>query len=209
VVLPLSFFERANNAHFNSLAMMMPTGSAGALSQSHIPDGRGIRRSSTQSRGHGFRFNAVWRSGRGHCWDCGARKRAGDGATGLRSLSTHRQRAATGAGRRFVGPLAARDAGACGCELYAADRFEPDRARNRRELRDHVLRHFVHRRAHGRDFGRRGARYGGGDHSDGRFTHAAARNSWGCSATGGRALCAADVVGWLRARGRAFWRYIA
>ena len=43
VVLPVSFFERAHNAHFNSLAMIDADGSVlpGIYRKSHIPDGPG------------------------------------------------------------------------------------------------------------------------------------------------------------------------
>ena len=44
VVLPLSFFERANNAHFNSLAVVDADGSLlGVYRKSHIPDGAGYQ----------------------------------------------------------------------------------------------------------------------------------------------------------------------
>jgi N-carbamoylputrescine amidase len=42
VVLPVSFFERVNNAHFNSLAMIDADGEVlGVYRKSHIPDGPG------------------------------------------------------------------------------------------------------------------------------------------------------------------------
>lgn len=42
VVLPVSFFERVNNAHYNSLAMIDADGSVlGVYRKSHIPDGPG------------------------------------------------------------------------------------------------------------------------------------------------------------------------
>ena len=44
VVLPISFFERANNAYFNSLAMIDGDGRVlGAYRKSHIPDGPGYQ----------------------------------------------------------------------------------------------------------------------------------------------------------------------
>jgi N-carbamoylputrescine amidase len=42
VVLPVSFFEKAGQAHYNSLAMIDETGAvAGVYRKSHIPDGPG------------------------------------------------------------------------------------------------------------------------------------------------------------------------
>jgi N-carbamoylputrescine amidase len=44
VVLPVSFFERAGNAHFNSLAMIDADGTVlGRYRKSHIPDGPGYQ----------------------------------------------------------------------------------------------------------------------------------------------------------------------
>ncbi|MFQ5468569.1 MAG: nitrilase-related carbon-nitrogen hydrolase, partial [Kiloniellaceae bacterium] len=44
VVLPVSFFERANNAYYNSLAMIDADGqSLGVYRKSHIPDGPGYQ----------------------------------------------------------------------------------------------------------------------------------------------------------------------
>jgi N-carbamoylputrescine amidase len=73
VVLPVSFFERANNNFFNSLAMMDADGSClGVYRKSHIPDGVGYSEKFYFSPGNtGFR---VWdtryaRLGVGICWD--------------------------------------------------------------------------------------------------------------------------------------------
>lgn len=42
VVIPVSFFEEANNAHYNSIAIMDADGSdLGLYRKSHIPDGPG------------------------------------------------------------------------------------------------------------------------------------------------------------------------
>ena len=44
VILPLSFFERAGNVYFNSLAMIDDTGAVlGRYRKSHIPDGPGYQ----------------------------------------------------------------------------------------------------------------------------------------------------------------------
>ncbi|MEQ1752718.1 MAG: N-carbamoylputrescine amidase [Micropepsaceae bacterium] len=73
VVLPISFFERANNAHFNSLAMIDADGSVlGLYRKSHIPDGPGYQEKYYFSPGDtGFK---VWgtrfgRIGAAICWD--------------------------------------------------------------------------------------------------------------------------------------------
>jgi N-carbamoylputrescine amidase len=73
VVLPVSFFERAGNAYFNSLAMVDADGSVlGVYRKSHIPDGPGYEEKYYFSPGDtGFR---VWetrfgRVGAAICWD--------------------------------------------------------------------------------------------------------------------------------------------
>jgi N-carbamoylputrescine amidase len=73
VALPLSVFERANNAYFNSLAMIDADGSVlGVYRKSHIPEGPGYHEKFYFSPGDtGFR---VWNTrygalGVGICWD--------------------------------------------------------------------------------------------------------------------------------------------
>jgi N-carbamoylputrescine amidase len=73
VVLPLSFFERAGQAYYNSLAMIDADGSLlGLYRKSHIPQGPGYEEKYYFSPGDtGFR---VWetrfgRLGVGICWD--------------------------------------------------------------------------------------------------------------------------------------------
>jgi N-carbamoylputrescine amidase len=73
VVLPFSFFETANNAYFNSMAMIDADGSLlGVYRKSHIPEGPGYHEKFYFSPGDtGFR---VWRTrfgtlGVGICWD--------------------------------------------------------------------------------------------------------------------------------------------
>lgn len=73
VVLPLSFFERAGQAAFNSLAMIDADGSIlGLYRKSHIPDGPGYTEKFYFSPGDtGFRVweTQVGRIGVGICWD--------------------------------------------------------------------------------------------------------------------------------------------
>jgi len=73
VVLPLSFFEAANNAHYNALAMIDADGRVlGRYRKSHIPDGPGYQEKFYFRPGDsGFK---VWqtrygRFGAAICWD--------------------------------------------------------------------------------------------------------------------------------------------
>jgi N-carbamoylputrescine amidase len=73
VVLPVSFFERANNAYYNALAVIDADGRRlGVYRKSHIPDGPGYQEKYYFNPGDtGFR---VWRTahaalGIGVCWD--------------------------------------------------------------------------------------------------------------------------------------------
>jgi N-carbamoylputrescine amidase len=73
VVLPVSFFERAGRAHFNSLAMVDADGRVlGVYRKSHIPDGPGYQEKYYFTPGDtGFK---VWPTrfgvlGAGICWD--------------------------------------------------------------------------------------------------------------------------------------------
>jgi len=73
VVLPVSFFERAGQAHFNSLMMIDADGRAlGRYRKSHIPDGPGYEEKYYFAPGDtGFRSwaTAIGRVGVGICWD--------------------------------------------------------------------------------------------------------------------------------------------
>ena len=73
VVLPVSFFEKANNAYFNSVAIVDADGAIlGIYRKAHIPNGPGYQEKTYFSPGDtGFR---VWqtrygRIGVGICWD--------------------------------------------------------------------------------------------------------------------------------------------
>jgi N-carbamoylputrescine amidase len=73
LVLPVSFFERAGNAHFNAVAMLDADGSIlGVYRKSHIPDGPGYEEKYYFNPGNtGFR---VWKTryanvGVAICWD--------------------------------------------------------------------------------------------------------------------------------------------
>ena len=73
VVLPVSVFERAGNAHYNTVVMVDADGSQlGIYRKSHIPDGRGYQEKFYFSPGDtGFKVwdTAAGRIGLGICWD--------------------------------------------------------------------------------------------------------------------------------------------
>ncbi|PJA38375.1 MAG: N-carbamoylputrescine amidase, partial [Lysobacterales bacterium CG_4_9_14_3_um_filter_62_6] len=73
VVLPVSFFERAGQAHFNSVAMIDADGRIlGIYRKTHIPQGPGYQEKYYFSPGDtGFRVwdTTVGRIGVGICWD--------------------------------------------------------------------------------------------------------------------------------------------
>jgi N-carbamoylputrescine amidase len=73
VVLPVSFFERGNNAYFNSVALIDADGrNLGVYRKTHIPDGPGYQEKFYFSPGDtGFRVwdTQVGRIGVGICWD--------------------------------------------------------------------------------------------------------------------------------------------
>jgi len=73
LVLPISFFERENNAFFNSIAVIDADGEIlGVYRKSHIPDGAGYQEKFYFSPGDtGFRVwdTAYGRIGCGICWD--------------------------------------------------------------------------------------------------------------------------------------------
>ena len=73
VVLPVSFFERANNAHYNALQVIDADGRPlDVYRKSHIPDGPGYREKFYFNPGDtGFRVwdTAYGRIGAAVCWD--------------------------------------------------------------------------------------------------------------------------------------------
>jgi N-carbamoylputrescine amidase len=73
VVLPISVFERAGQAHYNTTVMVDADGKQlGIYRKSHIPDGRGYQEKFYFSPGDtGFKVwdTAVGRIGLGICWD--------------------------------------------------------------------------------------------------------------------------------------------
>lgn len=73
VVLPISFYEKKNNARYNSLAMIDADGTVlGVYRKSHIPDGPGYEEKYYFNPGDtGFRVwnTAYGKIGAGICWD--------------------------------------------------------------------------------------------------------------------------------------------
>ena len=73
VVLPISFFERAGNAHFNSIAIIDADGSVlGVYRKSHIPDGPGYQEKyyfAPGDTGPMVWDTRIGRIGVGICWD--------------------------------------------------------------------------------------------------------------------------------------------
>jgi len=73
IVLPVSFFEQANNAYYNSLAIIDADGETlGLYRKSHIPDGPGYQEKFYFTPGDtGFKVwdTAYGRIGCGVCWD--------------------------------------------------------------------------------------------------------------------------------------------
>ncbi len=169
VVLPVSVFERANNAYYNSLAMVDADGEVlGTYRKSHIPEGPGYHEKFYFSPGDtGFR---VWKTrfgtiGVGICWDQwfpeAARCMALMGADILMyptAIGSEPQDPT----HRFARSLAALHAGPRGRQRHAARRVQPHRCGAGPEVRDDFLRLVLHCGQHRRQTG------GGGSHDTGR-----------------------------------------
>ena len=168
VVLPISFFERANNAYFNSLTVIDADGRVlGVYRKSHIPDGPGYQEKFYFNLGDtGFR---VWQTkagviGVGICWDQwfpeAARIMALLGAE-LIFYPT-----AIGSEPHDTG-YDSRDhwqrvmQGHAAANMIPVDRVEPHRHRGGDDRDAHLLRQLVHRRQPRRQ-GRGGAARGRG-----------------------------------------------
>ena len=141
MVLPVSVFERANNAFYNSVVIVDADGSVlGSYRKSHIPEGPGYHEKFYFSPGDtGFKvFDTRYaKLGVAICWDQwfpeAARCMALMGAEMLlypTAIGSEPQDAR----HRFERPLAAHHAGSCGRQHHAGGGFEPhrhgDRARS-------------------------------------------------------------------------------
>ena len=155
VVLPVSFFERAGQAFFNSVAVIDADGAVlGVYRKSHIPDSAATRRSTTSrraTRASASGTRAYARIGVGICWDQwfpeAARCMALHGRRGAAVSHGHRERPA-GAGRRLARYVAARAARPRDRQRDAGGGVQPDRRRvgARRRAEHPLLRLVVHRR---------------------------------------------------------------
>ena len=97
VVLPISWFERADNAYFNSWRWRMPDGRLlGVYRKTHIPNISAIRRRIISARGYGV--SGVWDTAAGHievgiCWISGSRAARAMALQGSRAAAlSHRHR---------------------------------------------------------------------------------------------------------------------
>ncbi len=155
VVLPVSFFERANQLYFNSLAMIDADGSIlGLYRKSHIPDGPGYQEKYYFTPGDtGFK---VWstrfgRIGAAICWDQwfpeSARAMALMGAEALLYPT------AIGSEPPPAAPVDSRDHWRRTMQGHAAANYMPLMASNRsrhgegRRNGDDILRLVLHRRS--------------------------------------------------------------
>ena len=152
VVLPVSFFERANNAYYNSLAMIDADGrNLGIYRKSHIPDGPGYQEKYYFNPGDtGFQvFKTRYaRVGAAICWDQwfpeSARCMALQGAEVLfypTAIGSEPQDAGLDSRDHWQRVMQGH-AGANLMPLVASNRIGVERVR---ELGHHVLRFILHR----------------------------------------------------------------
>ncbi len=174
VVLPVSIFERAHNAYFNTLAMVDAGGELmGLYRKSHIPESVGYHEKYYFSPGDtGFK---VWKTrygsvGVGVCWD----QWFPESARIMALLGADLLMYPTAIGSEPADPsVDSRDhwqrvmQGHAAANLDAADRVESHRPRARQEALRDVLRFLVHRGSHGRQA--RGSRPGERSNHHGRF----------------------------------------
>ena len=154
VVLPISVFERANNAFYNSVVVVDADGAVlGSYRKSHIPEGPGYHEKFYFSPGDtGFKVFATRyaKLGVAICWDQwfpeAARSMALMGAEMLlypTAIGSEPQDAE----HRLERPLAAHHARPCGGQHHAAGGVESHRHREGRKVHHDFLRFLVHRLA--------------------------------------------------------------
>ena len=157
MVLPVSFFERADNAFFNAVAVVDADGSVlGVYRKTHIPQAPGYHEKYYFSPGD--TGPTVWKTrfgllGVGICWDQwfpeSARCMALMGAEVLLYPTAIGSDPPATDGR-LSRRLAAGAAGPRRGRLHAPGGVEPDRHRERRRREHPFLRVLVHRRPYGR-----------------------------------------------------------
>jgi len=154
VVLPYSFFERANNAYFNSLAMIDADGALlGVYRKSHIPEGPATTRSTisrpaTPAFASGARASACSASASAGTVVPRGRALHGAHGRGCAALSDGDRLGAARREHRLARPLAALHAGHAAANVVpviASNRIGVERG----TVRDDVLRVLVHRGPHG------------------------------------------------------------
>ncbi len=154
VVLPISVFERANNAFYNSVVVVDADGAVlGSYRKSHIPEGPGYHEKFYFSPGDtGFKvFDTRYAQPRrrdllGSMVSGGG---AGHGVDGRRhaALSDRHRLGAAGPEHRLERTLAANHARPCCGQHHAAGGVEPHRHRAGRKVHHDFLRFVVHRLA--------------------------------------------------------------
>ncbi len=148
-VVPVSFFERAGQAHYNSVAIVDDGNVLGVYRKSHIPDGPGYEEKFYFNPGDtGFK---TWSTrhgtiGVGICWDQwfpeSARAMALLGAEIILYPTAIGSEIGDQSGNDTVGHVAPRDGRPRGLQPRRPRGREP----SRRRRRAHVLRLIVHRR---------------------------------------------------------------
>ena len=155
VVLPVSVFERANNAFYNSVVIVDAGGAVlGSYRKSHIPEGRGYHEKFYFSPGDtGFKvFDTQVRQARrrdllGPMVSGGGALHGVDGR-GNPAVSDRDRLRAAGPGVGFERALAAHHAGPCRGQRHAGGGVESHRDGTGRKIHDDLLRLLVHRLAH-------------------------------------------------------------
>ncbi len=163
VVLPVSVFERANNAFYNSVVILDADGAVlGHYRKSHIPEGSGYHEKFYFSPGDtGFKvFETRYaKLGVAICWDQwfpeAARSMALMGAEMLlypTAIGSEPQDPGIDSSAHWQRTMQGHAAG----QHHAGGGIEPHRHRDGREVHHDVLRLFLHRLAHRREGGRGG-----------------------------------------------------
>lgn len=117
MVLPLSFFEKANNAFYNSLVVIDADGSiASHYRKSHIPDGPGYQEKWYFTPGDTGALCTRVSSGRlqalprlpGVCWQAGQVHVGADYSVVLRRVQAHQDKICHHRRARLLGPVVSR-----------------------------------------------------------------------------------------------------
>ena len=194
IVLPLSVYERANHATYNSVVVVDADGAVlGTYRKSHIPDGPGYTEKYCFNAGEtGFEawdIRTLSSGGRllGTVVPADVSRHGADGRPGavLPTRSAASRPTPSDAGGRSQLVMQ----GHAGADPDPARRRQPGRSRSRRCHRDHVLRIVGHRRSDRRTRSPKPARRRGRADGDVRPRRSAAgRHPGGCSGSPSRPL---------------------